>query len=339
MGGEGGDAFDVVSAVEENERPPPNRLEATLPAGLVDGPDDPVFVEGPPIAREDLGRGDGRRGVGALMAAGEPRQKRITAVLPLINEAPAVAGPPGFEPPSRPEGLGQGRAALAGHAPYLAAGRPSPHPADDRDPGLDDARLFESDLRQRAAQVPFVVLGDGGDDRSEGPDDIGGVEPPAHPDLDDGDVDLALGELEKGQGGHDLEVRWMIDELLLGHQAVDHGLQPLEPLTEALRGDRPPVDADPLLDPDEVRRRVQSRPEPMGPQDPGQHGRDRALAVRPGHVDGQEPVLGIAEGETERRDVLEAELDAEVLQMAEVVPALGRGHCGLLRNKRRARTR
>ncbi len=71
----------------------------------------------------------------------------------------------------------------------------------------------------------FVVLGDRGDDRDERADNVGRVEPSAHADLEDGDVDLALGELEEGQGGHDLEVGRMIDELPLGHQAVDHRLQ------------------------------------------------------------------------------------------------------------------
>jgi hypothetical protein len=43
-------------------------------------------------------------------------------------------------------------------------------------------------------------------------------------------------------------------------------------------------------------------------------------------VDGQEAVLGIAQGQAQRGDILEAELDAEVLEMTEVIPAFGRGH-------------
>jgi hypothetical protein len=43
-------------------------------------------------------------------------------------------------------------------------------------------------------------------------------------------------------------------------------------------------------------------------------------------VDGQEAVLRVAQGRAKRADILEAELDAEVLEVAEVSPALGRGH-------------
>ena len=64
----------------------------------------------------------------------------------------------------------------------------------------------------------------------------------------------------------------------------------------------------------------------MLPQDLFEHGRDRSLAVRSGDVDGEEARLRVAQGRAKGGDVLEAELDAEVLEVAEVIPALGRGH-------------
>ena len=94
----------------------------------------------------------------------------------------------------------------------------------------------------------LVVLGDRGDDRDERPDDVGRVEPPAHAHFEDGDVDLELGELDEGQGGHDLEIGRVVDELAVGHLAVDDGLERRQPFAEAPFRDDHPVDAYALLD-------------------------------------------------------------------------------------------
>ena len=246
------------------------------------------LVERPPDPRQDLRGGDGDRRVRALVAAGQGGGEGIAAIPARVDKPVPAARPPGLERPSRPEDLGHGSVSLAGDPADLPEGLPSPDAADDRNAGLDDARFLEGDLPESRSEVLLVVFGDRGDDRDEGTDDVGRVEAAAHPDLEDRDVDLALGELEKGQGGQDLEVGRMVEELPFGHEPVDHGLQPLDELAEALRTDARPVDPDPLLDPDEVGRRVEPGLQAVLPKDPVEHGRDRPLAVRPGHVNGQE---------------------------------------------------
>ena len=51
-----------------------------------------------------------------------------------------------------------------------------------------------------------MVDADRGDHRDGGVDDVGGVPPTAHPDLDDGDVDRGIGECGEGHRGDDLEL-------------------------------------------------------------------------------------------------------------------------------------
>ena len=315
-----------MGAVEENERPPADRFEAALPACFADGLKDLGLVKRLPNPRQDLRRRDGRRGVRALMEPGQGGRKGIAAALTHVGEPETAAPGPGLERPPGAKDLGQGRAPFAGDPADLPERHPSPNAADNGDAGLDDPGFLEGDLPERRAEMLLVVPGDRGDDRDERADDVGRVEPAAHPDLEDRDVDPALGELHERKGRQDLEVGRVIGEPAFGHQAVDHGLQLREPRQESRRRDRSPVDTDPLLDSGEVRRRIEPRPEPVRPRDPVQHGRDRAFAVRPGHVDGEEAVLRVAQGRAERRDVLEAELDPEMLEAAEIVPALGRGH-------------
>ena len=197
----------------------PDRFEPAFPARLPDGPEDLRPVERPPDPRQDLGRGDGHGRVRALVAAGETGREHVAPLLPFVDEPVAAACPPGFERPAAAKDLDERGLPLAGDAPDHPQGRPALTPQTTGTPGLDDARFFEGDLLQRRAEMLLVVLGDRGDDRDERPDDVGRVEPPAHAHFEDGDVDLALGELDEGQGGHDLEVGRVVDELALGHGA------------------------------------------------------------------------------------------------------------------------
>jgi len=63
--------------------------------------------------------------------------------------------------------------------------------------------------------------GDRGDNRNQRIDDIGGVESAAHADLENGDIDLALGEMEEGQDGQDLEIGGMGLQAAGREQPVD----------------------------------------------------------------------------------------------------------------------
>ena len=71
--------------------------------------------------------------------------------------------------------------------------------------GLDDACLLPCDVDGRRPEVVGVVERDRKDHRDLGVDDVGGVPASAHPDLDDCDVDLGLGEGQVAHGDGHLE--------------------------------------------------------------------------------------------------------------------------------------
>ena len=69
-----------------------------------------------------------------------------------------------------------------------------------RNARLQDARLLERDLGDRAAQPVGVVERHGGDGAGERRQDVRGVVATSHADLADGDRDASAAEVEEGQG-------------------------------------------------------------------------------------------------------------------------------------------
>ncbi len=72
-------------------------------------------------------------------------------------------------------------------------------------PGFDDAGLFPGDVLPGGPEQLGVVEGDVGDDGDGPVGDVGGVPAPAHADLDDRDVNRAIGEIPESGGGEQLE--------------------------------------------------------------------------------------------------------------------------------------
>ena len=92
--------------------------------------------------------------------------------------------------------------------------------------GLDDTRLFGSDLRERVAEVLRVVEADVGDDAEDGRDDVRAVQTAAEACLDDGDVHLAAAEIVEGHGRGQLEEGGLqaVDEVCVFGHEVHHAL-------------------------------------------------------------------------------------------------------------------
>ena len=129
---------------------------------------------------------------------------------------------------------------------------------------------------------------DVGDHRDLAVAHVRGVPATQQPDLDDGDVDRGVGERAEGRRGEDLEVRGAHagqhlevgrGQDLLGERVVVDGLG---------------VEGDALVHPLEVRAGVGADAQALGHQQPRDHLRRRALAVRAGHVDDRRGPLGIA---------------------------------------------
>ena len=72
---------------------------------------------------------------------------------------------------------------------------------------LDDARLLAGDSLTPIPHAVGVVAADVGDHCDFGIDHVGRVETPQHTDLDDGDIDDAVGEPLQRTRGDQLEIR------------------------------------------------------------------------------------------------------------------------------------
>ena len=184
---------------------------------------------------------------------------------------------------------------------------------DDGSLAFDDAGLFGSDGFNAGAQPRFMIEIDGRDHAHDGRDRVGGVEPAAEPDFDDGDFDLRTPEqLERHRRG-DLEEGRLHLEAAVGAQAFDGVAQVRDGGEERVPLHGPAVDDEPLRKVDQMRRGVPRRPMSGGAQRGVHHRRDRALAVGAGDVHRSEAALGVAEPGDERGNVAEAEFDAELL--------------------------
>ena len=228
VGGERGDAFDVVGAVEEDKRPPADRFEAAFPAGLADGLEHLGPIERPPDPRQDLRGGDSDRRVSALVAAGQGGGEGIAAVGARIDEPVPAARHPGLEGPAPPEDLGHGGAAHPGDPPDLPKGFPPLTPQTTGTPGLMMPAFSKAIWRRVEPRCCWWSLAIVVMTETRGRTTLVASKRPPMPHFEDRDIDLALGELEKGEGSQDLEVGRVVGELPFGHEPVDHGLQPLE---------------------------------------------------------------------------------------------------------------
>jgi hypothetical protein len=139
-------------------------------------------------------------------------------------------------------------------------GRPA-RPGDGDVAALDDGRLLSGDGLDGRAEAIGVVEVDVGDHGHAAVPGMGRVEPPADPDLDEGDVDLGLGEVAKDHRRQELEIRRRPGAAChpLG-QGDDLGDEP----DEGVGVDGSAVDDDPLAVRDEGvasgSRRPDSRP-------------------------------------------------------------------------------
>ena len=171
-----------------------------------------------------------------------------------------------------------------------------------------------------------MVHGDGRDDRKQGRHRVGGVEPPAHTDLQDREIRGFLREMGEGRGREGLEVGRRVRRSPGGDQRLRPLPDDREGAGERPGGDEPIADADALLDAHEMRGGVQAGPETVLRQDPGEHGGNRSLPVRAGNEDGREMTVGTPQGPEESPDVSEPELDPEPLEGFQIIEALPMGH-------------
>jgi len=207
---------------------------------------------------------------------------------------------------------------------------------ENGDAGFDDPRLFPGDFPDGVAEVGLMVEGDAGDDRSERSDDVGGVEPAAHPRLPDDDVHARAGEDHRGKDGGEFKIGE-------GETAPGVGARRIGQLRRDRRvilfRNREPVDPEALPDVNQVGRGVESGGEPRAAQHAFEHGAHGALAVGSGDVEEGELFLRVPDAPHQLGGGFEPRLDSEHRQRIEVAavrPAAGhtqrlpaRDHAGI----------
>ena len=181
------------------------------------------IVDLEPRRAQPLDAGDRRRGIVDLVRADQRRRRHVERqVVALVVEA--------FRRPARPATRGPGGTAERRACPLRAAITPALDlalAADHRGHGaLQDAGLLGRDPFELVAEKAGVVVADRRDGREHGLDDVGGVEAPAHADLDQRQVGRHAREREIRRRRRDLEEGdrlFLVGLLALGQDLVELG--------------------------------------------------------------------------------------------------------------------
>ena len=182
---------------------------------------------------------------------------------------------------------------------------------DDNLAGLDDAGLFARDFLDRGAEPLRVVQGDRRDDGDARVNNVRGVPPPAHADLDDSGVDRVVGEgrvrhdrehLEEGQSRATLFLAALVDH-------ADVGGDVLPCAHEALARDRVALQGDAFAHVEQVRAREAARLHAESREERVDHARRGRLAVGARDVDRRVGVLRVAQDVQGELDAVERGID------------------------------
>lgn len=187
-------------------------------------------------------------------------------------------------------------------------------PDDGRTPPLQNPSLLPGDLFECRAEMSHMIVTDRRYSNSDRIHDVGRVKPPAKPRLNHCHVDPLLCEISEGHGCCPFEEG--AADLFDGgeHLARIEG--------ESLEGDRYPINSDPFIEANQMRRGVEADMEAGSGESGGDHGADGTFAVGSRHMNCREFPVGIAELRKEFGDRLKPQLDAERLEREEAIEGL-----------------
>ena len=181
-------------------------------------------------------------------------------------------------------------AALGAHGAVHRVHRRAYRVCDGGRAGLENARLFRGDLRQRIAENGGMLQPDVRNDRRlRRADNVRCVEPPAETDLQHHRIAPLLGKVPKRHRGEDFKLRGRV------LHAVRGGFHRFGGAAERRIGYVRAVNAEALVHAHKMRGRIKPRFVSRGAQDRGEHRAGRAFAVRPGDVYIFQRVLHIAQ--------------------------------------------
>jgi hypothetical protein len=185
---------------------------------------------------------------------------------------------------------------------------------------FDYSSLLEGNGIEGVAQVVHMVLGHGDDSTHyRALHRIRGIQSPAHADLYHGIIHFLIGkELEAQSCGH-LEERGVVHPGIGPLHLVQHRPHSLEDGADLVLRYRSLVNDEPLLEIHKMRRGVEPDIEPRASQDAVCHGRGRPFSVRTGNVDNAVSRFGASHPVQQIFDVVQAQFDAELLEIIDVV--------------------
>ena len=162
--------------------------------------------------------------------------------------------------------------------------------ADGRCLRLEDARLFRRNLAQRLTELVHMIEGNAGYTADIRLQDVRAVEAPAETGFYHGDVHFFSGEVAEGDGREYLEE----GGLVVGHLLYVRPALVYEP-RQGRSGNILAVDRNPLANVNYVRGGIEPDLVAAGLEHLCEHCRGRALALRPGDMDGADLLVGCAQ--------------------------------------------
>ena len=292
----------VVGGVEEKRRAAAVPFEPARPLRLPQSPTHALLrnLEASAAKLVEHRQGTGR--VVGLVSAAQPHRKAVEASVTDFGVELSI------DPPCREIAVDP----THGSSDRLGTTRERPAHArmtstdDARDPGLEHARFFARDLRQRVAENVGVLEADRGDHRHFGNHDVRRIESTPKPHLEKDDVTgMVAKRLER-------EERGVLEESELPQTRV--GPQLLQATGRLALADRPAADPDPLDVTLEVRRGELARAVARRAKHRLEHGGDAPLAIGTGDVHETTRALRVAPRLSRCDHPFQAELDPARLQ-------------------------
>src|SRR5450755_1324712 len=148
--------------------------------------------------------------------------------------------------------------------------------------GTDDAGFFFGNLSDGFAQILLMIEGDVGDDAEARIDHVGCIQTSPHADFEDDDVGTAAGEIFEAHGSQHLEKAGMPGQIAFRNQALGSAVDYVVEQSEIFVGDGGAVEANALVDADQMRRSVEASLKAGGLQDGCQRSSGGTLAVGAG---------------------------------------------------------
>ena len=127
-----------------------------------------------------------------------------------------------------------------------------------------------------------MIEGDVGDDAEARFDHVGGIQTPAHADLKHNHVGPVASEIFKGHRGQHLKEAGMPGQIAFPNQALGGAVDHVMEQSEIVVADGLAIEANPLVNADQMRRSIESRLQSGSLQDGRESSGGRTLAVGAG---------------------------------------------------------